>query len=120
MVGLRRVVRRLTAPVDELDAERLREFCASRPDVTPIAEVHPRQNATVVGEIQIVRIVPRAGSPSLEVTISDGTGQLVAMWTGRRRIAGIAPGKRLVVSGRASPSGPGGRLLLFNPAYELL
>lgn len=120
MVTLRKVVRKLTAPVDELDAERLREFCAGRPNVTAIAEVAPRERATVVGEIQVVRIVPRAGSPSLEVTITDGTGQLVAVWTGRRRIAGIAPGRRLVLTGRAAPNGPGGRLQLFNPAYELL
>jgi hypothetical protein len=44
----------------------------------------------------------------------------VAMWTGRRRIAGINPGQRLSLSGRGSPSGPGGRLLILNPAYELL
>lgn len=120
MVALRRMLHRLTAPVDELDAERLREFCASRPGVTPIAEVAPRQLATVAGEIQVIRIVPRAGSPSLEATITDGTGQVAAVWTGRRRIAGIVPGRRLVLCGRASPSGPAGRLLFVNPAYELL
>lgn len=112
--------KRLTTPMSEIDAQRLRAFAASRPDVTPIAEVSPRQDATVAGEIQSVRIVPRAGSPSLEATISDGTGSLVAMWTGRRRIAGVSPGRRLVVTGRGSPTGPGGRLLLFNPRYELL
>ena len=42
------------------------------------------------------------------------------MWTGRRRIAGIKPGQRLVVTGRPSPTGPGGRLMLYNPRYELL
>lgn len=114
------MLQRLTMPVSELDAERLREFTASLPDVTPIAEVEPRQDTTIVGEIQSVRIVPRAGSPSLEATIHDGTGSIVAMWTGRRSIGGIGPGKRLVVSGRGMPSGPKGRLLLFNPRYELL
>ena len=119
-MALKKAFRRLTAPVEELDAERLRAFCADRPDVITIAAVQPRQEVTVAGEIASVRIVPRAGSPSLEATITDGTGTLVAMWTGRRRIAGVAPGKRLVVRGRGMPSGTGGRLMLFNPNYELL
>jgi hypothetical protein len=119
-MALKKLLQRLTLPVGDLDTEQLREFCRSLPDVTPIADVLPRQEATVVGEITSVRIVPRAGSPSLEATITDGSGAVVAMWTGRRRIAGVAPGKRLVVSGRGAPTGAGGRLLLFNPRYELL
>jgi precorrin-2 methylase len=119
-VALKKMLQRLTTPVEELDKERLLEFVAKIPDVTSIASLEARAEAKVVGEIQSVRIVPRAGSPSLEATITDGSGTLVAMWTGRRRIAGIAPGKRLVVAGRGSPTGPGGRLLLFNPRYELL
>lgn len=119
-MALKKMFQRLTTPVDELDKKRLLDFVAKIPDVTAIGELRPREEAAVVGEIQSVRIVPRAGSPSLEATITDGTGVVVAMWTGRRRIAGIAPGKRLVVAGRGSPTGPGGRLLLFNPRYELL
>lgn len=119
-MALKKMLQRLTTSVEELDKERLVEFVSKIPDVTSIASLAARADAKVVGEIQSVRIVPRAGSPSLEATITDGSGTLVAMWTGRRRIAGIAPGKRLVVSGRGSPTGPGGRLLLFNPRYELL
>lgn len=119
-MALRKMLQRFTTSVDELDKERLVEFASKIPDATPIGHARPRDEVKVVGEIQSVRIVPRAGSPSLEATITDGTGALVAMWTGRRRIAGIAPGKRLVVTGRGSPTGPGGRLLLFNPRYELL
>ena len=117
---LKRLLHRLTAPVSELDLERLREFCSSCPGVMPISDVRPREEVSVVGEITSVRIVPRAGSPSLEAAISDGTGTIVSMWTGRRSIAGIAPGKRLVVSGRATPQGGQGRLLIMNPRYELL
>ena len=119
-MALKRLLQRLTTPVSELDLERLREFCTNRPGVVPIADVRPREPVSVVGEITSVRIVPRAGSPSLEAAISDGTGTIVAMWTGRRSIAGIAPGKRLVVSGRGTPQGGRGRLLIMNPGYELL
>lgn len=119
-MALKNFLHRLTTPVQVLDEEQLREFCTSRPGVVAIADVEPRLPSTVVGEISSVRIVPKAGAPWLEVTISDGTGKLVAMWTGRRRMAGIKPGQRLVLTGRPSATGPGGRLLIYNPLYELL
>ena len=53
--------------------------------------------------------------------MSDGDDSLVVMWTGRRAIAGVAPGRRLAVKGRALPLAPGSRRLkMLNPAYELL
>ena len=119
-MALKKLLARLTTPVSELDRERLRAFCANRPGVSAIGDALPRQEITVVGEIESLRIVPRAGSPSLEATVSDGTGSVVAVWTGRRRIAGVGPCKRLVLSGRGAPGGPGGRLVLLNPRYELL
>ena len=119
-MALKNFLHRLTAPVEVLDEEQLREFCTTRPGVVPIDQVVAREPSTVVGEISSVRIVPKAGAPWLEVTVSDGTGKLVAMWTGRRRIAGIKPGQRLVLTGRPSATGPGGRLLIYNPRYELL
>ena len=117
---LKKLMKRLATPVSELDAERLRKFCSTKEGVTAIAELGPRVEGTVVGEIGSMRIVPRAGSPTLEATINDGSGSLVVMWTGRRKIAGVTPGKRLVVSGRGSPTGPKGRLMIVNPRYELL
>ncbi len=119
-MSLRQRLRQLRTPVYDLDLEQLRKFCTSQSGVTPIADVVPRQLVTVVGEISSVRIVPRAGSPSLEATVSDGSGFLVVVWTGRRTIAGISPGRRLMLTGRGGPSGPRGRLTIFNPDYELL
>ncbi len=122
-MALKKFLHQLTAPVSELDSERLREFCSSLPDVIPISDARPRDHVSVAGEITSLRIVPRAGSPSLEATVSDGTGSLIAVWTGRRRIAGISPGKKLVLSGRGIPEPGGGnraRLLILNPSYELL
>jgi hypothetical protein len=119
-MALKNFLHKLTASVEQLDEEQLREFCTTRPGVVPIRDVSSREPATVVGEISSVRIVNKPGAPWLEVTVTDGTGKLVAMWTGRRKIAGIKPGQRLVLTGRSSPSGPGGRLLIYNPRYELL
>ena len=117
---LRKILRRLTTPMSEYDLERLKDFCSGHAECLSIGEAQPRREVSLVGEITSVRIVPRAGAPSLEASISDGTGSLVAVWTGRRKIAGIGPGKRLVISGRGAPIAPGGRLLFYNPRYELL
>jgi hypothetical protein len=119
-MALRKLFKNLTTSVTELDAERLRKFCESRQGVVSIVDLPPRVEGTVVGEILSMRIVPRAGSPSLEATITDGSGSIVVVWTGRRKIAGVTPGKRLVVSGRGAATGPKGRLLMFNPSYELI
>jgi hypothetical protein len=119
-MALKKLFERFTTPVSELDHRRLREFCEGRTDVTRIEAIQPREEVAVVGEITSLRIVPHEGSPWLEATISDGTGSIVVMWTGRRRIAGVSPGKRLVVSGRGAPYGKRGRLRLLNPRYELL
>jgi RecG-like helicase len=119
-MALRDMFKKLSTSVSDDDTARLREFCAGTPHTTPINEVAPRSEATIVGEISTLRIVPRAGSPTLQATITDGTGYLTAVWTGRRRIAGVAPGKRLVIAGRGAPTGPNGRLEILNPRYELL
>lgn len=119
-MAFRKLLQRLTVSDADLDRERLRQFCADVPGVRPIAEAQPRQEITVAGEISSLRIVPRAGTPSLEVTVRDGSGSIVVVWTGRRQIPGVAPGKRLVVSGRGTPQGTGSRLTLLNPRYELL
>lgn len=119
-MGLKDRIRRLTTSVAELDDQSLREFAASQPGTTAVAQAEARQEVKVAGEISSLRLVPRPnGSPWLEATISDGTGAMVALWTGRRRIPGVTPGRRLVVSGRGSNTGPGGRLLMYNPEYEL-
>src|SRR5437899_11293603 len=120
-MALKKMLERLSKPVRELDQEKLRAFCETHGEATPIKQVHPREDAIIVGEIASLRIVPRAdGSQWLEATVTDGTGTVVVMWTGRRRIAGVNPGQKISIHGRGSPSGPGRRLLLLNPEYELL
>jgi hypothetical protein len=116
-VALKKVVRRLTTPVEELDRQKLREYCDLL-GVTPTTEIKPRSNVRIGGEVRSVRIVPRAGAPALEVTITDGIGNATAVFLGRRKIAGMTPGRHLVIEGVAGKQG--NRYLVYNPFYTLL
>ena len=117
-MGVKNLVNRLTKPVEEADREKLVEFCSQLEGCSAIDEVQPRTVAKVVGEVSSVRIVPRAGAPSLEVAVSDGRGMVTAVYFGRKKIAGLSPGRRLVVEGMVAPLG--NRVFMYNPVYELL
>jgi len=118
---LRGLLKKVTTSQDTIDREKLLDFCSRCGVTTTIGSMQPRQEATVAGQIASLRVVPSSsGSPWLEATVHDGTGTLVVLWTGRRRIPGIRPGARLVVSGRPTPAGRTGRPTVYNPTYELL
>jgi len=116
-MALKKMVERFTKPVDEIDREQLTEFCDIR-HLVPMNELVPRTSVRAGGEVRAVRIVPRAGAPALEVTLTDGRAQLVAVFLGRRKIAGLSPGRRIAVAGVVARAG--NRSLMFNPAYEFL
>jgi hypothetical protein len=116
-VALGKAMKRLTRPVDELDREALGKYC-DRLGVTPMDHVTARTPTRVAGEIRAVRIVPRAGAPAVEVTVSDGRGSVVGVFLGRRKIPGMSPGHRVLFSGVAGRDG--NRYLVYNPEYELL
>jgi hypothetical protein len=107
----------LRAPLKQIDQERLvARFAAD--GHTPISDAPLRQRVTLRGEVTSVKIVPRAGSPSLEVTINDGSGVVNVVFLGRRRILGIDPGQAIEVEGVARAER--GRVIVMNPKYELL
>jgi hypothetical protein len=116
-VGLKDIRKRLAASVEELDETRLHDRF-DEAGGTPIADVVARTHVVVAGEVKAVQVVPRAGSPWLEVTIADGTGKAVAVFSGRRRIAGIDVGRGLVLEGVAGRRGA--KVQLMNPVYTLL
>lgn len=116
-MGLKDIAKRLSSSVEEIEESRLHARY-DEVDGTPIADVTPRTRVVVAGEVKAVQVVPRAGSPWLEVTISDGSGKAVAVFSGRRRIAGIDVGRGLVLEGVAGRKGT--KVQLMNPAYTLL
>ncbi len=116
-MALRGLRRKLSASADELDNDRLQTRFASG-DLVPLSDAPRRLRVRVGGEVQGLDVVPRAGSPSLEVVFCDGSGRAVAVFTGRRRIGGISPGRAIVCEGVGRDEG--NRLVLLNPAYTLL
>jgi hypothetical protein len=116
-MALKKMVERLTRPVEDIDREQLTAFCDAR-RLAAMDELTPRSRVRVGGEVRSVRIVPRAGAPALEVTVSDGRGSVVGVFLGRRKIAGLSPGRKVAFEGVTARDGK--RYLVFNPVYELL
>jgi amino acid transporter len=87
-------------------------------ETVPIGQLHHRDRATVTGRVHQVRVQPRDGVATVEVTIADGTGDLRLVFLGRRHIPGIVPGSYL--SARAVVGRRNGKLEMLNPLYTLL
>ncbi len=107
----------MTASIKELDAARLHDRFVGL-DLTPIGQAPTRVPVRVGGEVVRIGMAPRSGSPTLEVVVSDGTGEAVALFSGRRRIGGVEHGRGMVLQGVAHTER--GRLVVLNPAYTLL
>lgn len=116
-MGFKDLKKRFSSTTEQIDLVRLQgRFC----DVacSKIAAAEPRSRVVISGEVQAIQVVPRAGSSWLEVTVGDGTGKAVAVFTGRRRIGGLEPGRAVILEGVAGKAH--GHLQLMNPAYTLL
>lgn len=114
--GLRRFLRRMTAGKAELEAEELQKTTGDE-GATPISDCAARKRHCVAGTLRTVTLRPRGGAPALEAELYDGTDVVNLVWLGRRKIAGIDPGRRLRAEGLVSVQD--GRKVMFNPRYEL-
>jgi hypothetical protein len=116
-MAFRDLKKRFTATVEELDSARLQDRYKGL-GLTSIGETPTRVPIRVVGEVKRLLMAPRAGSPTLEVVVSDGTGEATAVFTGRRHIGGLEHGRGVLLEGVAHREH--GRLVVLNPAYTLL
>lgn len=113
----RRVLSSFIAP--KAEQETTEELSAIRTaGATPIADCLGGSRQTVVGVVKSVSLRPRAGIPSLEADLFDGSGQLRLVFMGRRAIAGIEPGRRMVATGRINCIDD--QSSMYNPRYQLL
>jgi RecJ-like exonuclease len=86
--------------------------------VTPIGEVRWRDHVRVAGQVRSIRVAPQRDIPTLVCVLDDGTGTLLAVFLGRRELAGVGVGSRIEVTGTAGVHQ--NRLAILNPSYSLL
>ncbi|WP_432513913.1 MULTISPECIES: OB-fold nucleic acid binding domain-containing protein [Kineococcus] len=113
----RRALARFTASESDLAAEEAQED-AVRNGGTPCDQIRDRTKACVCGTLRSVTLRPRGGVPALEAELFDGSGSIHLVWLGRRRIAGVEPGRRVKARGRVACDD--GQRVIFNPVYELV
>jgi hypothetical protein len=112
----RRLVRRLTSEVADLDADDLSEQ-AEASGAQRACDCRSGQEVTVLGRLRSVELSPRDAAATLEAELFDGTEGVTLVWLGRRRIPGIEPGRTVKAKGRIAVRD--GRKVLYNPYYEL-
>lgn len=113
---LRRALGRLALDDDEVVS---RELSGSRQEAgaTALTACTRGEPVRVAGTLRSVTLRPRAGVPTLEAELYDGTGSVMLIWLGRRRIGGVECGRSLVAHGRLTSHE--GRDTIWNAAYEL-
>jgi hypothetical protein len=114
--SLQRLVRRLTATEQQLEAERLQDD-AARSGCVLARNCQRGQLVRLSGRLRTVVYTPRTNLPTLEAELYDGSDTVTLVWLGQRRIAGIEPGRTLTARGRIALRD--GQKLIFNPFYEL-
>ena len=113
---LRRTISRW-ADTSTQDARDLRRTYLD-PSCVAVHDAPDREKVTLRGRLRTVTLRPRAGIPALEAELSDGSGVITVVWLGRRRIAGIEPGRGIEVQGRIGAHE--GTRVMYNPRYELI
>lgn len=68
--------------------------------------------------VRRITVRPVEGFEALEALLSDGTGDVVVRWMGRRSIDGLALGSRMVVEGVLGRDRE--RLIMVNPTFEFV
>jgi hypothetical protein len=116
---LRRTISQWASPGDMEEHHLRREYAdSSRSGHISIADAPDRERVKLRGALRTVTLRPRAGVPALEAELNDGSGVITLVWLGRRRIAGIEPGRSIEVEGRIGSHD--GVRVLYNPRYELI
>ncbi|WP_156250686.1 OB-fold nucleic acid binding domain-containing protein [Pseudactinotalea terrae] len=115
--ALKERLRRVFASTGELEADDELVEAALR-GTDPVSRCRARERHSLSGVLRSVRYAARDARPELVAELYDGSGSVDLVWLGRREIAGIEPGRRLLVTGRLSEGDQ--HLVMYNPTYTLL
>jgi len=103
-------------PLPERDEEP--NGFAAVPGTIPIADARWRGRVRLAGRVRSMRVAALHDAPTLELVLVDGGGGISVVFLGRRSLAGVDVGTRMVVEGTVGVHKA--RLALLNPSYQLL
>ena len=86
------------------------------PGTIRVGECTTRTRVKVAGVVRRITIRPVEGFEALEAVLWDGTGEVSAVWLGRRSIQGLVLGSRLVIEGVLGKERERPRIV--NPTFE--
>jgi RecG-like helicase len=116
MGRLHRFLQRLTETDETRLAAEIREWAETVPGSVRIAGAPLRQHVRIAGVIRRLTVFPMQDNESLEAVVSDGTGDVLVRFMGRRAIGGLGLGTRVVVEGVLGESK--GTIQMMNPRLE--
>lgn len=114
---LKNFFKNINASNEDLAAEELAEQSETRGS-TLIEEIERGKHIQVTGVVKSLIVKPNSQNPSFEIEVFDGSGILIVIWQGRRKISGIEPGTQIEVEGRITHMGA--KPCLHNPIYKIL
>jgi RecG-like helicase len=104
---------------DGVAAGRAKAILGEVPGCEAIGDCRARSRGRVAGIVESIKLVPRPDTIRLEITISDGTGEISGVWFGHHRIGGLDLGERVMFEGTVGSPAPG-KLEILHPTYQLL
>jgi len=114
--AIRRFFHRMAESDEQRMAEEIQDWASAIPGSAPIAEAPTRVPVKLAGVVKRITVHPEHGLEALEAVLSDGTGEISVLWMGRRSIAGLTLGTRVVVEGVVGEQRQGRRMV--NPSFE--
>ena len=118
MGAVRRWLDRLTESDESRLAAETEEWAASVPSCVRIGDAPLRTSVKIAGAIRRITVLPMSGHESLEALVSDGTGEAIVVFMGRRGIGGFSLGTKVVVEGVLGEQRGGGPPKMINPRLE--
>jgi hypothetical protein len=88
------------------------------PDSTPITNARWRSHVRIAGRVRSMRVAAQHDAPTLELVLVDDSAGISVVFLGRRGLAGVDVGTRMVVEGTVGIHRS--RLAILNPKYQLL
>jgi RecG-like helicase len=116
MGALRRFLDRLSESDQARLATEIRSWADKVPGTTRIADAPLRKRVKIAGVIKRMTVFPMEGKESLEALVSDGSGEAILVFMGRRGIQGLTLGTRVVVEGVLGEQR--GTVKMINPRLE--